>query len=90
MGRLVRRRHGTRRRQRHRPRRLRLGRAALLRFASPTRATTRHAGGADIDAVSALHAVPTWTDLGSALAELDGLPLLQHGHAEASSACSLC
>jgi hypothetical protein len=68
------------------------GPAALLRFVRLTDASANPGmpAGADIDAVSALHAVATWTDLGSGLAGLNGVPQLAgSGTLAAGSACSL-
>jgi len=68
------------------------GPAALLRYVRLTDASFNPGipAGSDIDAIEAVHAVPTWSTVGSGLAGINGVPLLSGtGTLTASSACSL-
>lgn len=55
-----------------------LGPSALLRHVRLTDGSGNpgQPAGCDIDAVEALHEVPTWTDLGSGLGGVNGIPVL--------------
>ena len=68
------------------------GPTAMLRFVRLTDGSNNQGmpAGCDIDAIAAVHEVPTWTDLGSGLAGVNGIPSLAGtGTLAAGSSCSL-